>query len=108
MSTYKELLAQRDALDERITVEFNRLRLDAITTVQGLRDAYDLTPSDIFPPAARAAQRQPAKVAPKYRNPETGATWTGRGKPPVWIRNKDRTRFEIKEATTHQVACQLP
>ena len=24
-------------------------------------------------------------VAPKYRHPETGATWTGRGKAPLWI-----------------------
>jgi len=24
-------------------------------------------------------------VAPKYRNPETGSTWTGRGKAPRWI-----------------------
>jgi len=24
-------------------------------------------------------------VAPKYRHPETSATWTGRGKAPLWI-----------------------
>jgi len=24
-------------------------------------------------------------VPPKYRHPETGDTWTGRGKPPKWI-----------------------
>jgi len=24
-------------------------------------------------------------IAPKYRNPQTGATWTGRGKPPRWL-----------------------
>ena len=26
------------------------------------------------------------KVAPKYRNPKTGATWAGRGAQPVWLR----------------------
>lgn len=25
------------------------------------------------------------KVPPKYRNPESGETWTGRGKPPRWV-----------------------
>lgn len=25
------------------------------------------------------------KVAPRYRHPETGATWTGRGRAPRWI-----------------------
>jgi len=29
----------------------------------------------------------PAKkpVTPKYRDPNTGSTWTGRGKPPRWV-----------------------
>lgn len=26
------------------------------------------------------------KVPPKYRNPQTGQTWTGRGKMPTWVR----------------------
>jgi DNA-binding protein H-NS len=43
--------------------------------------------------AARGATRAVKKSAPstrapvpvKYKHPETGATWTGRGKPPRWI-----------------------
>jgi DNA-binding protein H-NS len=27
------------------------------------------------------------KVAPKYRNSKTGATWAGRGAQPVWLRD---------------------
>jgi DNA-binding protein H-NS len=34
-------------------------------------------------------------VAPKFRNPLTGDTWTGRGKPPKWIQNLDRDQFLI-------------
>lgn len=38
--------------------------------------------------------------APKYRDPATGATWTGRGKPPLWIKDAaDRTPFLITQAT---------
>lgn len=32
-----------------------------------------------------AATTVRAPVPPKYRNPETGATWSGRGKPPRWV-----------------------
>lgn len=32
--------------------------------------------------AAPAAKRQ---VAPKYRHPQTGETWSGRGKAPRWL-----------------------
>ena len=28
------------------------------------------------------------KVAPKYRDPKSGATWAGRGAQPVWLREK--------------------
>jgi DNA-binding protein H-NS len=35
-------------------------------------------------------------VAAKYADPKTGATWTGRGRAPVWIRDvKDRSKFLI-------------
>lgn len=43
--------------------------------------------------------RKKVTVAPKYRDPESGVTWTGRGLPPAWIRDaKDRTPFLIKDA----------
>lgn len=31
----------------------------------------------------------------KYRDPDSGKTWTGRGKPPAWIVGKDRGAFLI-------------
>ncbi|NLD67768.1 MAG: H-NS histone family protein [Limnobacter sp.] len=39
-------------------------------------------------------------VPPKYRDPETGATWSGRGRTPRWIvdaeqSGKDRSSFAI-------------
>ncbi len=35
-------------------------------------------------------------AAPKFQNPQTGDTWTGRGRAPKWIEGKDRTKFAIK------------
>lgn len=65
--------------------------------VRSMRE-YDITPEDIEAafnrkgrgPAKRAAKTGAAPatrtpVPPKYRNPETDATWSGRGKPPRWI-----------------------
>ena len=36
------------------------------------------------------------KVAAKFRDPETGKTWSGRGREPVWIKGKDREEFRIQ------------
>lgn len=46
----------------------------------------------------RAAPKATSAVAPKYRDPDTGATWTGRGRPPVWLAQKlaqNRTKDEF-------------
>ena len=58
-------------------------------------------------PAAKktgaAKQRGKRKVAPKYRDPQSGATWSGRGLTPRWLREKEkagakREEFLIKTA----------
>lgn len=46
--------------------------------------------ADIKPEVKKAST-----VAPKYRNPETGDTWTGRGRAPLWIAGQDREQFLI-------------
>ncbi|WP_175175202.1 H-NS family nucleoid-associated regulatory protein [Achromobacter pestifer] len=32
----------------------------------------------------------------RYRDAETGNTWCGFGRPPNWIRGKDRERFRVR------------
>jgi DNA-binding protein H-NS len=44
----------------------------------------------------RKSKLKGTHVAPKFRDPKTGATWTGRGLAPAWIKNvKDRSKFAI-------------
>ena len=38
--------------------------------------------------AKKSSTDKRAAVAPKYRDSETGQTWTGRGKAPTWLANK--------------------
>lgn len=68
--------------------------------IQSMRE-YDISPEEIVnaygakrpgkagktavrkPTAAKAAGKKAVQI--KYRHPETGETWTGRGKSPRWI-----------------------
>jgi len=46
--------------------------------------------------AAKSARVQAQPVAAKYADPKSGATWSGRGRAPAWIKGvKDRSRFLI-------------
>ncbi|WP_414646025.1 H-NS family nucleoid-associated regulatory protein [Burkholderia sp. LMU1-1-1.1] len=44
--------------------------------------------------AKSAKKREP--VAIKYKGPASGATWTGRGRAPLWLNDKDKEQFLIK------------
>ena len=96
MTTYKELMAQRQALEEKITEARQRETKDAIAKVQALIADFELTPSDVFPSGKKPKANPVRKVAPKYKNPLTGETWTGRGRSPNWIKGKSADDFLIK------------
>ncbi|WP_309467783.1 H-NS histone family protein [Comamonas sp.] len=93
ITSYKELLAQREALEQQITAARKAEVADAVQKIRGLVESFGLTQEDVFP--LTKPKREASAVAPKYRDPATGQTWTGRGKPPVWIKDKDRSQFAI-------------
>ena len=96
MPSYKELLAQRQNLDAQIEAMRKSESQDALATVRQLISEFGLTQADIFPTGRAKSPLKGNTVAPKYRDPATGSTWTGRGKPPLWIAKQDRAQFEIK------------
>lgn len=94
--TYKELLQQREALEKAIAQARQSEIAAAVAKVRDLVAEYGLTAQDVFPSrAAKPGAKAVVKVAPKYRDPATGQTWTGRGKAPKWIDGKDRSPFQI-------------
>lgn len=100
MTSYKELLKQREALEQQISEARRRELSDAVAQVRSLVSEFGLTPQDVFPAGKGAGKTGRSsmagtKVAPKYRNPTTGETWTGRGKAPKWIQNENREKFAI-------------
>ena len=96
MTTLTQLIEQRAALEAKIAAARQSETVDAIAKVRTLVAEYGLTVSDVFSGLKRGPKAgSGGKVAPKYRDPVTGATWTGRGKAPKWIDGKDRAQFTI-------------
>ena len=95
MSSYKELLKQREALEQKINEARRNELSEAVAQVRALVAEFGLTAQEVFPVGRARSARAGSKVAPKYRNPATGQTWTGRGKPPKWIQNESREQFAI-------------
>lgn len=91
-TTYKELLAQREALEAQIQAARKQEVSDVVAKVRSLVADYGLTAEDIF--TAKRSNKVTGGEA-KFRDPATGKTWTGRGKPPDWIKGKDRSTYAI-------------
>jgi DNA-binding protein H-NS len=99
MTTYQELVAQKAELDrlqaeleKQIAETLRAERASVIQQIKSLMADHGLTPADL---AANKPGRPPKigiaepgttrKVAAKYRDPDTGETWSGRGLKPKWL-----------------------
>ena len=99
MATYRQLTAQLERLQQKIDKEREKAIADAIADIRAKIDEYDITPEELGFRSTRtaAAGAKPKRtLPPKYRNPKTGETWSGRGRAPAWL-GKNRTRFLIKD-----------
>ncbi|WP_174946524.1 H-NS histone family protein [Burkholderia lata] len=53
---------------------------------------FGFSPNDIF---SAETLRDATKRRPRYFDPVSGATWSGVGRVPKWIGDKDREQFQI-------------
>jgi DNA-binding protein H-NS len=102
---YQELQNQIKALQEKATLLMMEGRAQAIADILQLVKAYEIRADELgypVPAPAPRRERKPEKRRdrtpkgePKYRDPDTGATWTGSGRVPNWIAGKNYDDFLI-------------
>ncbi|MFG0677704.1 H-NS histone family protein [Delftia sp. WSY_7] len=93
MSEYQNLLARKAELEAQIAKAQAERKAEGIAQARALIAEHGLTSADVFP----QGKPKGSVGMPKYRDPGTGATWTGRGKPPNWIKDAaDRGQFLIE------------
>lgn len=87
MAKLQDLLAKKAELEKQIEDTRRQEKADAIAQVRALMAEHGLTTGDLAARSKSAAKGSTGrKVAPKYRDPATGDTWSGRGLQPKWLR----------------------
>jgi DNA-binding protein H-NS len=90
MSNLADLIAQKAALEKKIAEARREARAGAIAQIKSLMTEHGLTLADLggksAPPATAARSRKGRKVPAKFRDPDSGATWSGRGLQPKWLK----------------------
>lgn len=103
MATYKQLMAEKAALEAKLEEVRAAEVSGVIEKIRGMMADYGLTVEDI---ATKNRRGRPAKaktsegkqaLPPKYMDPKTGKTWSGRGRAPAWL-GRNPKRFLIEEA----------
>ena len=101
MTTLKELIAQKQALEKQIEEAGRAERSDAIAKVRALMADHGLTAADLSSAknSQRGTQSKGSKVAAKYRDEQSGATWSGRGLQPNWLKAAIAEGKKLEEFT---------
>ncbi|SAK67940.1 histone family protein nucleoid-structuring protein H-NS [Caballeronia temeraria] len=101
MSTLESIQARIEALQAKADALVAKQSESALQKIHDLMSKHGLTVSDIEQYSGTGKKKGRAGSARKqgtvaYRDPKTGATWSGRGRAPGWIANaKDRSKFAV-------------
>lgn len=100
MSKYLELTAELSKLNLKIDAAFAGQKATAIREIQGKMDEWGIPLQDLQ--VVRSGRQyvpiKSGRYVPRYRDPDSGATWSGKGPEPFWIAGKDRTAFALVPA----------
>ena len=89
MTVFKELLARKAELDRQINALGREQRAPAIAEIKALMADHGLTLADLTgqtPTSGKKSATKGPKAEAKYRDPDSGATWVGRGPRPRWLK----------------------
>ncbi|SEK01309.1 H-NS family nucleoid-associated regulatory protein [Paraburkholderia diazotrophica] len=109
MATLEALQAKIQKLQQQADAIASQKSTAALESIRSLMARHNLTTADIDAhlghrkrgrPSLKSAGVQTKGVA-RYRDPKTGATWTGHGRAPAWIAGaKDRNKYLVPGAAS--------
>jgi len=87
MSSYQEILSQIEDLKRRAEDARQQEMSGAIAEIRRLMAQFGVSAEDLGLVGRAGAGKFKIRgsVAPKYRDPVSGKTWTGRGRRPGWV-----------------------
>lgn len=96
MASYRQLTEQLAKVQAQMAAAREKEMAAVIEQIKAQIAEYGITAEELGFTAKRARKAQSGRLPPKYRDPKTGATWSGRGRAPTWI-GKRRERFLIQD-----------
>ncbi|WP_157650302.1 H-NS family nucleoid-associated regulatory protein [Burkholderia ubonensis] len=105
MKEYRELIAMRAKLDKEIEAARTHARHEALAKIKLLIAEFRITEREL---RGLVKEKERTKPAPRYWNPHTGATWSGRGRRPRWLEEETMATFLLPTSDEHPAANDAP
>lgn len=110
MASYQDLIAQKAALEKQqaelekqIAETLRAERSGVINQIKSLMAEHGITVGDLSSkpgrPAGAKSSAAGRKVAAKYRDPDSGQSWSGRGLQPKWLKAALSTGKKLEDFT---------
>ena len=96
MATYRQLTEQLAKVQAQVEAAREKELANTIAQIKEQIAEYGIPAEELGFSSKRTASRKTSSLPPKYRDPKTGATWTGRGRAPAWL-GKRREKFLIEQ-----------
>jgi DNA-binding protein H-NS len=96
MATAQKSVEDIFAEIEELKKQLESKKEEVVADIKTKIEMFKLGPEDLFMPSyaaapkagkAKASKAQSSSVA-KYKHPETGDTWSGKGRAPKWMKDK--------------------
>ena len=120
-ASYEELKDAQERLNAQLQARLGEARAEGMAKIVAIVQEFGFTADEMNKALSGKVSAGKGrgkgkgtgtKAAPKYRDPISGSTWTGRGVAPAWIKDvakEDRARFLIApEAAPAPTAAALP
>ena|SRR5690242_3745799 len=97
MATYRQLVEQMSKVQAQMEAARKKELASTIEQIKAQIAEYGITAEELgFASKRTASRKTTGGLPPKYRDPKTGKTWSGRGRVPAWL-GKRREKFLIEQ-----------
>ncbi len=95
MKSYQEIRAEIARLETQAEEARSREIASAITEIKSKMAELGITVADLEGGRSKKTAKRSA-AEPKFKDPNSGATWSGRGKQPKWLAGKNKNDYLIQ------------
>lgn len=85
MRSLSQIESEIEKLQTELALRKHDMKKDARHEIEDVLRKYNFSIEEIYPNLSTKDVPEKAKVEAKFKDPDTGSLWSGRGRQPLWV-----------------------